>query len=432
MSETTSPTPARARGSIPHVQGASWWRDMWKPFWAVPMACVITAIILGTLLPIIDKSVVDDLAFVFPGGPESARGLLGTIASGMISMTSLVFSITMVILQLASSQFTPRVLGGFLGSRVTQATLGVFTASFVYALTVIRSVRGDYSDTGVFVPQVSVTFAFLLVIASVGLFLAFIHHITSSIQVSQVISRIGDRTLALIDDVYPVAAKDGSTATGPTWSPQPGTPRIEISTEKRHGMITYIDYAGLIRFARKHDVVITIDRPVGEFVTEGQGMLRVWGIEQLVDGAAKKLFACIGLGTEREMWQDVSFGIRQLVDIADRALSPGTNDPTTAVQCVNELHRVLRRLVQRQSPSPYIADDEGTVRVVHHPQSVESHIKLAVEEISHYTSDAAPVLERLTSMLDDLEQVSDQRYVPALERARASLSPRHDGVEQTT
>lgn len=417
-------TAARARGGIPQVQGASWWRDMWKPFWAIPVACVIGAVALGTLLPMLDGRLSGELAFVFQGGPEGARGLLGTIATGMISMTSLVFSITMVILQLASSQFTPRVLGGFLDSRITQGTLGVFTASFVYALTVTRSVRGDYGDTGTFVPQMSVTFAFILVLASVGFFLAFIHHITSSIQVSEVISRIGDRTLALADDMYPVTADEDTISMGPTWSPEPGTPRVEVFTEKRHGQITYVDYAGLIRFARKHDVVITIDRPVGEFLTEGQGMLRVWGVDELEDGATEKLFACIGLGSEREMWQDVSFGIRQLVDIADRALSSGVNDPTTAVQCIDELHRVLRRLVQRQSPSPYIADDEGTVRIVHHPQSIDAHIRLAVEEIAHYAVDAVPVPERLLGMLDDLAQASDPRYVPSLERAREHVEQR--------
>lgn len=417
-------TAVRARGGIPQVQGASWWRDMWKPFWAIPVACVIGAIALGTVLPMLDGILAEKIAFVFQGGPEGARGLLGTIATGMISMTSLVFSITMVILQLASSQFTPRVLGGFLDSRVTQGTLGVFTASFVYALTVTRSVRGDYGDTGTFVPQMSVTFAFILVLASVGFFLAFIHHITSSIQVSQVISRIGDRTLALADDMYPVTADEDTISMGPTWSPEPGTPRVEVFTEKRHGQITYVDYAGLIRFAQQHDVVITIDRPVGEFLTEGQGMLRVWGTDALEDGATETLFSHIGLGAEREMWQDVAFGIRQLVDIADRALSSGVNDPTTAVQCIDELHRILRRLVGRRSPSPYIADDDGVVRIVHHPQSIDGHIRLAVEEIAHYAVDAVPVPDRLRDMLADLAEASDDRYLPAIERAREHVDDR--------
>ncbi|WP_347753758.1 DUF2254 domain-containing protein [Agrococcus sp. ProA11] len=409
----------RARGGVPQVQGASWWRDLWKPFWAIPVACAVGAIVLGSVLPMLEEHVFGSFAYVFQGGPEGARGLLSTIATGMISMTSLVFSITMVVLQLASSQFTPRALGGFLDSRVTQGTLGVFTASFVYALTATRSVRGDYGETDVFVPQLSVTVAFLLVLASVGFFLAFIHHITSSIQVAQVISRIGDRTLALADKMYPEPADEQSSPLGTTWSPAQGAPRVEVSTQKRHGQITYLDYGSLVSWAKSNDVVVTVDRPVGEFLTEGQNMLRVWGIDELDAGATEQLFASIGLGAERQLWQDVSFGIRQLVDVAERALSPGINDPTTAVQCIDELHRILRRLVQRQSPSPYIVDDEGAVRIVHHPQSIEDHVRLAVEEISHYGKDSLQVPARLRGMLHDIEGVAMERYLPAIREARA-------------
>lgn len=409
----------RSRGGVPEVQAASWWRDLWKPFWAIPVACAVAAIVLGTVLPLLEDYVLDGVPYVFQGGPEGARGLLATIATGMISMTSLVFSITMVVLQLASSQFTPRALGGFLDSRVTQGTLGVFTASFVYALTVTRSVRGDFGDTGTFVPQLSVTVAFVLVLASVGFFLAFIHHITNSIQVARVISGIGDRTQALADKMYPETADEHTSALGTTWSPEQGAARVEISTDKRHGQITYVNYGRLVAWAKSNDVVITIDRPVGEFLTEGQNMLRVWGTDELEEGTTEKLFASIGVGAERQLWQDVAFGIRQLVDIAERALSPGVNDPTTAVQCIDELHRILRRLVQRQSPSPYIVDDEGAVRIVHHPQSIEGHVRLAVDEISHYGKDSLQVPVRLRRMLDDLEGVAMERYLSAIRDARA-------------
>lgn len=416
MTKTAEAT--RARGGTPNVEGSSWWRDLWRPFWAVPVACATGAVLLGVLLPLLDEGLQTEVPYVFQGGPAGARGLLGTIATGMISMTGLVFSITMVVLQLASSQFTPRALGGFLDSRITQATLGVFTASFVFALTVTRAVRGDYGETGTFVPQVSVTVAFGLVLASVGLFLAFIHHITTSIQVSQVISRIGEHTLDLADAMYPENAIDGEVETGPTWSPDPGAPRVAVSTRTRHGALTFVDYDALVSFATEHDAVVTIDRPVGQFLTEGQDMLRVWGVDALDEESRQKLYTYVGLASERQMRQDVAFGIRQLVDIAERALSPGINDPTTATQCIDELHRILRRLVGRESPSPYITDAGGRVRVVHDPQSIEGHIRLAVEEIAHYGSDSVQIPARLRDMLDDLETAAAQRYVPAIRRAR--------------
>lgn len=412
----------RARGGTPDVTNATLWRKIWAPFWAVPMASVVAAISAGLVIPWLESLLTPSLPYVFPGGPDGARGLLSTIATGMISMTGLVFSITMVILQLASSQFTPRVLGSFLDSRITQATLGVFTASFVFALTVTRSVQGDYGETSVFVPQLSVSIAFLFVLGSVGYFLAFIHHITTSIQVSQVLSQIGDQTLGLVDKMYPETDQvTGAPASGPTWSPEPGTPRVTVYADGRHGQVTYIDYDRLAGFAKERDLVITLDRPVGVFLADGQSLLRVWGTQELESGELKKLQRFIGLGSERKMWQDVGFGIRQLVDIAERALSPGINDPTTAVQCVDELHRVLRRLVGRLTPSPYIVDGDGSVRVVHHPQSVEDHIDLAVAEINEYGKDSLQIPRRLRGMLDDLQDASAQRYLPALRRARQDV-----------
>ncbi|WP_245822968.1 DUF2254 domain-containing protein [Brachybacterium avium] len=386
------------------------------------MACSIAAVVLGVGLPQLEEALDVNLPYVFQGGPDGARGLLGTIATGMISMTGLVFSITMVILQLASSQFTPRVLGGFLESRITQFTLGVFIASFVFALAVTRSVRGEYGNTGEFVPKTSVTLAFLLVLASVGCFLAFIHHITTSIQVSHVISRIGDRSLELAEALYPGTEEDEGTGLGPTWSPDPGTPRVAVSTEDVHGVITQVDYERLVELARGLDVVVLIDREVGQFLAEGQHLFRVWGTEQLEEADRARLWSTITLGHERQMHQDVGFGIRQLVDIAERALSPGINDPTTAVKVIDELHRVLRHLVRRQSPSPYIADEDGRVRVVHRPQSIEGHLSLAVDEISHYGEGSVQVPRRLRAMLEDLQDVALDRYRPRLGQALERLA----------
>ncbi|MDO5684325.1 MAG: DUF2254 family protein, partial [Propionibacteriaceae bacterium] len=144
----------RGRGKAPRVRPQPWWSRMWRPFWAVPAACAVGAVVAGLFLPQLDRTLGAELPFVFPGGPDGARSVLGTIAGAMISVTGLVFSITMVVLQLASQQFTPRLLGTFLQSRLSQGTLGSFIASFVYALTVLREVRGEQSGNA-FVPQLS-------------------------------------------------------------------------------------------------------------------------------------------------------------------------------------------------------------------------------------------------------------------------------------
>ncbi len=171
-------------------------------------------VLAGATLPLVDEHLLGDVDVLFGGNADSARSLLGTIASAMISVTGLVFSITMVVMQLASSQFTPRLLSTFLGSRVVQVTLGVFISSFVFALMVLRDVRGG---DGPFVPQLSVTVAFVLVLASVALFLAFIHHITDSIRVDQVVDRIARLTVETLERGS-AQEWDDTSAVPPTWS----------------------------------------------------------------------------------------------------------------------------------------------------------------------------------------------------------------------
>lgn len=391
---------------------------MWAPFWALPAAIVGISIIVGVTLPELDRRIEHSVPFLFTGGPAAARDLLGTIAGAMISVTGLVFSITIVVLQLASSQFTPRILRGFLANRITQVTLGIFSASFVYALTVLRSVRdGPTPDQG-FVPQTAVTLAFALVLAAVAVFFAFINHITSSIQISNVISRIGDQARALIERTYPQPAPPSRV--GPTWSPDPGSPRCELRLGKRHGVITDLDFPTLVSTAREHDAVVVLEVPVGSFVAPGQPVGSVWGPVADADTVIDALGRAVSLGPQRTNLQDVAFSVRQLVDIAERALSPGVNDPTTAVEVIDELHGTLRGLVERPSISPFISDEDGQVRVVHRPPTVPDLLRLATEEIVHYGKGSIQVPRALLRMFDDLEAVARPEYRSAINAARRS------------
>lgn len=395
---------------------------MWRPFWALPASICALAVIAGLLLPPLEARVSTHLPYVFQGGPDGARSVLGTIASAMISVTGLVFSITMVVLQLASSQFTPRVLGTFLSSRITQATLGVFTATFVFALSVLRYVQGANANVDQFVPQVSVTLAFVLVLASVGCFLAFIHHITTSIQVAKVISRVGDDSMAVMEEIYPSRSGDAAFGGGATWSPEEGTPRVPILAAGRHGSVTHIDAAALLAVADRLDAVITVDVQTGQFVTSGQQVARVWGRDDVAENDLRMIRRRIWLGSERSLRQEIGFGLRQLTDIAERALSPGINDPTTALQVIDEVHRILRELVVREMPSPYVADADGVVRVVHRPQAIEGLIEMPVREIAHYGADAVRVVPHLRNMLIDLRSCALARYCSTIDALLHELS----------
>lgn len=407
-------SPARTLEDVRSIVPPSLWDRAWRPFWVLPLAISLTCALAGIFLPQAEQPITEHLPFVFEGGPDGARTVLSTIASAMISVTGLVFSITMVVLQLASSQFTPRVLSTFLASRVTQTTLGVFTGTFIYALAVLRSVRGQ---DDAFVPQLSVTLAFVLVLASVAMFLAFIHHITTSIQVAQVIARIGTAARRAVDDLYPEQPGSGPQV---AWEAPTGTEPRWLDARDRTGHVTHVDHEHLVTTAQAADAVVEILVPIGEVVVERQPLARVWGLEtdlatgELFDDVQAKesrsvagsMAGDIGVARARSQDQDLALSIRQLVDIAERALSPGINDPTTAVQVIDQLHRILRLLVTRETPSPCVVDEEGTVRVVQPVRSIGSLIDLSVEEICHYGTGSVQVPRRMEAMLTDLRRAA--------------------------
>ena len=402
-----------SRGALPHPTRRTWFDRLWEPFWALPAAAAVAAAVLGVTMPEMDRSLRDIVLWVFPGGPDAARDVLTTIASAMISTTGVVFSITMVVLQLASSQFTPRVLGGFLGSRVVQATFGLFIATFVFCLIVLRSVVDSTGAEPGFVPRVSVSFAFLLALACVGCLLAFIRHITEMIQVNRVIARIGDETMLLVDQVF-TTEDAGAT---PAWSAPTGVPRHAVLLDRRHGHVDEVDLRALAGLAERAGGVLVLEAGLGRFVTHGQRLGTLWA-PHLDEATERGINAALEVTNRRSTRQDVTFGFRQLVDIGERALSPGTNDPTTATQVVDELHRILREVVQRRPPSPHVSGDDGALRLVVPLVSVEQLARLAVEELAHYGADSIQVPPRLRAMLTDLESCALPEYRDALARLR--------------
>lgn len=418
------PTADRLRGSVPRVDHPSLWQRIWRPFWVLPFVIVLGAIALSWVLPWIDRNISHEIPYVFQGGPDGARSLLSTIASAMISVTGLVFSITMVVLQLAQSQFTPRLLDSFLADRTTQATLGVFTASFVYALAVLRTVRGVNGDVEEFVPQLAVTAAFLLVLGAVAMFIAFIHNITTTVQVTTVVNRVGTRTAHLIDEQFgPPGDAEGF---GPTWSPRPDEEGVPLISRGRHGSLDHVDYPRLVSLARQHDVVVHLDVHLGSFIASGHRVGTVWGIAELDEELRRALDRTLGVVRTRTTLQDISFGVRQLVDIAERALSPSTNDPTTAIQVLDEIHMLLRELAVRRTISPYIVDEEDAVRVVTQPPTFVGILDLALDEVLDY-ADNTQVPKKLEEMLQDVLDVArpENRGAVAakLEQLRATAGP---------
>ena len=347
-------------------------------FWAVPLLFAITAVLLALGVTALDESLDTSLRlpFLFAGGPEGARALLAAIITSMISFTALVFSITIVVLQLTSSQFSPRVLRSFLQDRFNQVALGVFVATFVYALVVLRGVRGT-AQVDPFVPQIGVTAAFAFVLTSVMVFLAYIHHIAQSIRAATILASIADDTRALLDERVPADSRWNRSC--PRRRGRCGTSR-PADLACCSGSTT----ARLSDAAQRHGVSVELLRAVGEFVPAGAPLALVHGDAPFDDNM---LHAAVHFGRERSMDQDVGFGLRQLVDIAERALSPGVNDPTTAVQAIDHLHDIMRRLATRAlPPRQHVTDDGQFVLSVPQPR-FSDYLALAFDEILRWGED---------------------------------------------
>jgi uncharacterized membrane protein len=386
---------------------------MRERFWALPLACAAAAVGAGLALTELDDRLDTTLTlpFLFAGGPEGARAVLSAIITSMISFTGLVFSITIVVLQLSSSQFSPRILRTFLEDRRNQAALGVFVATFVYALVVLRGVRGT-AETAPFVPQVAVTVAFGFVLASVVVFLLYIHHIAQSIRVATILSRIGDETRDALENLHP---RERPQPPAPLAATGPG----RIVTATRGGVVRFVDGEALAVLAGRTGSGVRLLRQAGEFVPTGGPLARVTGEDPPPDDDVR---SAVVLGDERSIEQDLGFGFRQLVDIAERALSPGINDPTTALQAVDQLHDLLRRLATRPvHAGRQYRTDEGRVAVDVPGPGFADYLALSVDEIAHWGADVPRVARRLRELLRDLAAAARPEHGHAVRDALERL-----------
>lgn len=401
----------------PIVRDLSRWARLWRPFWAIPATLAAGSVLLGLALPLMDRWLADHLPFVFQGGADGARSVLSTVATAMISVTGLVFSITMVVLQLASSQFSPRVLSTFLERRIVQITLGVFAGSFLYALTVLRSVKGNSSSRDEFVPQTSVTLAYLYVVASVLLFVAFIHQITTAVQVSVAIFDIGERTRQCIEMIAPDSDED--VPTGHSDKGYPASKRTDLLLDDRHGHIVGINAVALVEWAQEHEAYVELTVSLGDFLVPEQRLGFVHSSRDIDGSDFKHIVRTIRTAAQRTLDSDLGFGLRQLVDIAERALSPGINDPTTAEQAINEAHVVLHLLAQRPMPQDTWYDDEDRLRGSYRTQSFNSELPWSVREIAYYGKDSVRIIPLVKQILDSLAEVARPEYACTIEDAKS-------------
>ncbi len=391
--------------------------------WFIPSAFVVSAVLLWLVFGALDRAVDgDDALLAYGGGPDGAQEVLSAIATSMIAFTGVVFSITIVVLQLASGQFSPRVLRTFLRDRSTQSSLGIFIATFVYALLVLRDVRTTSSGDSAYVPGLSVSMALVVLALSLGVFVYYIHHIARAIRVGWIVDTVADETRHSIAHQFPDAPDEGLALSTPA-----GTP-IQVLATPAPGIVQAVNKRALVALARRAGCVLVMRPSIGDFVPVGAPLLQVYGPRPLVAAEAEAAREEFALGPERTMEQDPAFGFRQIVDIAIRGLSPAVNDPTTAVQCLDHLHDLLRNLAARPFRSGRLGDEDGELRLVVPPPSWEDYLDLALEEIRYFGAKSIQVVRRIRAILDDLAGVVAASDAPAVSRQRRML----DRVVQAT
>ena len=383
------------------VQIFKTWDRVRSSFWFLPAVMAGGAMVLAFATVALDEPVTDWLTikwgWTFTGGAEGASSLLGAIAGSMITLAGVVFSMTLVALSLASSQLGPRLLRNFMRDTTTQTVLGTFVATFLYCLLVLRTIRR--ADEIAFVPHLSVTLGVLLAVVSVGVLIYFIHHVSVSIQANEIVARVGTELIEGIDRLFPENIGQGAPRI-PTEPPDAGFldtfgRKARPVGSARDGYLQFVDGDALMVLAMQEDVVIRLERRPGHYVVADRPLVLVWPGNRVTDQLADRVNSAFALGNQRTSGQDIEFAVNQLVEIAIRALSPGVNDPFTAMACVDHLGSALCRLAQRDMPSPYRHDTQDQLRVITPVFTFPDITDAAFNQIRQYGRSSAAVTIRL-------------------------------------
>jgi uncharacterized membrane protein len=382
------------------------WSKLRASFWFVPSLIVAFSTVLAVALIEVDSSGrrdwMADWPRLFGAGASGARGMLATIAGSMMTVVGVTFSMTLVTLSLASSQYTSRILRNFMSDHVTQVVLGIFAGIFTYSLIVLRTIRGG--DEGGFVPSLSVAFSVVLAIGGIGTLIFFIHHIASSIQASSIVASVAKETLEAVDRLFPEEL--GREPMDDEADPSPLPVRNwQAVMARRNGYLQAVDSATLLRLAREHKTIVRMDRGIGEFVVQNTPLASL-ALENPPDQESiAALRAAYDIDRYRTVHQDCAFGIRQLVDIALRALSPGINDTTTAVMCVDYLTAILARLASRKIPCSRRYED-GELRVISIGQTFASLVAESFDQIRGSAEGNVAIMFRILGALQTLASLT--------------------------
>lgn len=343
-----------------------WLRHLWErlrgSLWFVPGSMSLGALGLAMACARLDAAAASwgTLSpYLYHGSPENARLLLSTVAGSMITVAGVSFSVTMVALSLASSQLGPRLLGNFMRDPGNQVVLGGFIATFLFCLLSL----GSAPQQQVAFISVSASVALLLAVVSLLLFIYFIHHIATSLQADHVVQSVAADLRKSLNLIFP-ANPDARDETADAGDARSIVDRATIEVcASATGYVQAVDESGLLDLAEENDLWFQVVRRPGDFVTRGSELVRVAGSDNLDAELEARLQNAFIIGGNRTADQDPEFGVHQLVEIALRALSPGINDPFTAIACIDHLSGILAEIADRAERAPWRRDSRNTMRL---------------------------------------------------------------------
>ena len=358
--------------------------------WLIPVLCVLGGIVLSLATVAIDRSLeFEVIPRWMTGGPDAAMGILTTIAGSMVSLAALVLTITMVVVQLAMGQFSPRIVQTFLRDKPSQLAIGLFVATFAHAMIAMREVQFDGDGQ---VPAVAIAVGYVLVLSSIAMLVIYVNHIGRSLRVSALIELVGEDTRRVLDERYPdrLIAEETDPA---------------VVCAPRSRVLTNIDRARLLEIAVAADCVLHVVPALGEFVAAGGPLVRIEGEPSSID--RQLVIDALTFGLERTLDEDAAYGFRMLVDMAERSLSDSPFlDPTTAVQAIDRLHDGLRQLAVRDLDTGHHHDEAGGLRVTIPMMDWAAYVHLAFDEIRLAGAASPQVTRRLVAALNDLRDMA--------------------------
>lgn len=379
----------------------------------------LAAVLLAIVTTILDLRIkIDPLSWIGRDGEikvESARAVLSTIATAILSVAGISFSILIAAVAFASSQFGPRIISNFMRDRFNQLALGLFVATFVYCIIVLALAHP------VFVPTISALTALGLALVSIAVLIHFFHHAPDSIQLPTLTRRVGEALLKEIEHGFPRRNPAVIRSDGNLWEcvqPPTGTPVIRA---RQTGFLRILDMDGLVALACAHDLRIVSLRQPGDFLAAGRPLGLVLAKGPLGEDLLGEVAARFTVGAARTPAQDMNFLMLQLIDVAARALSPGVNDPRTAIECLDWIGAALSRAANAPPAVRELRDEAAIVRLVIRPVTFEGMMELSVGHLRPYFETdrmaALAMMAVLTTLYLDSEQAADRALV--LEHARA-------------